>query len=1175
MKKNLKKWACIALAVVLTFSALPLLAGALVPSGAGTASVATANTATANGQAPLKVEIKSDKEKYTLLGKMEFTATITNISSDTVENISAEALFGTSLRPLTKGSQFTATRASLAPRASFSFTYNADLSGLKGADSLLWFFHLIGSLVHGGKANLGDNGFDDGRELVQASKSVGLLSLVSGQYDASTAVKVWFEETSVIPTTYYQSEDSNIVYASPNDSLGYVNNIILVAFKKEATTEDKLRIADSIGGTIVGKTSAFIQIKISPTNEDGLKKICQELQKDDMVSSAMYDLAIPADKLGPDAIPNDPWRDTFQGIWGTDWNEDEPSGLNWWLEAIYAPSAWDYDDWFSEITIGIVDNGFDTDHEDLNINVLNSEVNSKETHGTHVAGIIGATANNDIGITGIVWNANLLGVDVAQTKSQERKNIQVSNEGNAFRSLLDNGAKVINFSWGIKGSDLTNERVEQQSGYWTQWIYETMQELGRDDFIFVDSAGNDTKNARQNGFFASMEEQSVQEKLNELGVTSITAEDILSHVIIVGAIEKPNNGYVLTDFSNYGDNVNIVAPGRDIFSTIVMGGITGNYGKFLMDGTSMATPMVTGVAALVWSVRNNNFTAAEVKEMVCNYTVFEADGYLESDTKKYGIVNACASVIIALTRTGYLDEEKTNNVTGTVHDAQTNESLDGVTVTAYNSKNEIVGQTTTGLSGLFNLKLLAGQYTFTYSLNGYVTTTNEQAINGDFTWREPILLQKQSGGGETQSTITGKVLEQGTNAPLSGVLVQAMKTGTTIVAGSATTNADGLYSLTVERNATYDLKFTKSGYTDQIQRNVIVVDSTMVLSNVVMFPSLFAGGTGTEQDPYLVSTPAQLDAVRNNLSASYKLINDIDLGNWGDWEPIGTNRFTPFSGVFDGNRHTIKNMIVNISDSRYTVYAGLFGSLHEGAVKNTGMVNSTINIVGWGAYAGGIAGESISATITNCYNTGEVNATVSGVSNSYYITACTGGIVGKNYDTSTINNCYNTGEINANIIAVSNYLAIACTGGIAGENRSTSTINNCYNTGEISATATTVFNYGKPYAGGIAGENYYSSTINNCYNIGTITATCSNYSNTAGGIVGDNPIGEIINQCCYLNNIPRAQGTLGSGTLINVFALTETQMKQQSSFIGFDFDTVWAISPSINNGYPYLRGLQP
>jgi len=49
----------------------------------------------------------------------------------------------------------------------------------------------------------------------------------------------------------------------------------------------------------------------------------------------------------------------------------------------------------------------------------------------------------------------------------------------------------------------------------------------------------------------------------------------------------------------------------------------------------------------------------------------------------------------------------------------------------------------------------------------------------------------------------------------------------------------------------------------------------------------FAGGNGTASSPYLISTPAQLDAVRDNLTAHYKMVNDIDLAKWGDWEPIG------------------------------------------------------------------------------------------------------------------------------------------------------------------------------------------------------------------------------------------------------------------------------------------------
>ena len=98
MKKNLKKWLCVVLAVLVLLPTVPLIAGAIAPPENSTENVAS------SAQSPLKVEITTGKDKYTLLGKIEFTATITNTSNSAVNNVRAEVQFGKDLRPL-KGSQ--------------------------------------------------------------------------------------------------------------------------------------------------------------------------------------------------------------------------------------------------------------------------------------------------------------------------------------------------------------------------------------------------------------------------------------------------------------------------------------------------------------------------------------------------------------------------------------------------------------------------------------------------------------------------------------------------------------------------------------------------------------------------------------------------------------------------------------------------------------------------------------------------------------------------------------------------------------------------------------------------------------------------------------------------------------------------------------------------------------
>ena len=297
-----------------------------------------------------------------------------------------------------------------------------------------------------------------------------------------------------------------------------------------------------------------------------------------------------------------------------------------------------------------------------------------------------------------------------------------------------------------------------------------------------------------------------------------------------------------------------------------------------------------------------------------------------------------------------------------------------------------------------------------------------------------------------------------------------------------------------------------------------------------------------------ITTKEELNAVRNDLGAKYVLMADIvftsaDFASGGafynggaGWTPIGTQS-NAFTGVFDGNGHTIQNLKINIT-SGTTVYAGLFGYVSSGAIKNLGMVDSVINVTlssssALYAYVGGIVGGLASYSrekIDNCYNTG--NITVNATSTSNSAQAKVGGLVGTmdGYCYALLSNCRNSGNIVVTVeAAYSSGTAIATAGGIAGN--VDGTVFNCSNEGDVSADATmTRLSYGNSFAGGIAGS--CSGDISGCCNSGSInsTATAGHIAKSyIGGIVGNNT-GTVSN--CYNsgNSEATADATTTSST---------------------------------------------
>ena len=333
-----------------------------------------------------------------------------------------------------------------------------------------------------------------------------------------------------------------------------------------------------------------------------------------------------------------------------------------------------------------------------------------------------------------------------------------------------------------------------------------------------------------------------------------------------------------------------------------------------------------------------------------------------------------------------------------------------------------------------------------------------------------------------------------------------------------------------------------------------------------------------------IYTVADLYFVRNDLTANYILMNDIDLteatakgGDWdfngNGWNPIGSDDVygdLVFSGTFDGNGYAVKGMRIEINKipaGTKEMCLGLFSSV-SGMVKKL-TVDGRIyapKSTGYDFYVGGIAAIN-TGTIDNCINKVEISASVS--SSNHYYSLCVGGIAGYNYYYGTISNCINVKDVYGYYSSgYNNDLYVA---GISGRLGSSAKIKNCINTGKITAKAeSAVFSY----AAGIGTNN---GSISNCYNTGEIVSngyyaagigydsTCSYSYNI--GMVGSGTKYAISNnsatKCYYLAGV----GSDSEGAT----SLTEAQMKLQPMYQNWDFDTVWTMDGREDYPYPELR----
>jgi subtilisin family serine protease len=217
-----------------------------------------------------------------------------------------------------------------------------------------------------------------------------------------------------------------------------------------------------------------------------------------------------------------------------------------------------------------------------NNNVSNNKAGHRpfQDHCTKMAGIIGANRKNDIGIKGIVPNVKIMPLSISPSGDENDKDIAM-----AIKYAVDNGAKIINMSF-YKEFSLHKE-----------WVFEAMKYAEENNVLLVHISGNDSLDIDKNPSYP-----------NDNDFENF--KEVSSNFITVGSVTHTMNSNFVSDFSNYGkQNVDLFAPGSEIYSTAA-----GNTYKF-DSGTSMAAPMVSGTAALIWQYYPK-LKAAQVKQII-------------------------------------------------------------------------------------------------------------------------------------------------------------------------------------------------------------------------------------------------------------------------------------------------------------------------------------------------------------------------------------------------------------------------------------------------------------------------------------------------------------------------------------------------------------------------------
>jgi subtilisin family serine protease len=431
----------------------------------------------------------------------------------------------------------------------------------------------------------------------------------------------------LIPQSKVYSKKQNAPFGQ-----GYVANQILVKIKARSQAETdnpglpnqpQTELAREVvpqGGVSAAALAGDLQEGLFLVELDGntsVEEAIQQAFKDPRVEYAEPNRLIePADTMPNDERFNEMWSLFNNGSTGK-------AGAD-----IAAPRAWDLTQGSENLVVAITDTGVDSGHQDLAANIWTNpneianngvdddnnglvddingwnfkddnknvfDINGSDYHGTFVSGIVGATGNNGIGITGVAWRVKLMPLKFISNGSGDTAGaIRAINYAVAQKKKGIN-VRVINASWGPSASECSNS--------FTQSLKDAIAAAGNQDILFVCSAGNGICGPSR----------SIGDDLDVAPEYPAAWGGELNNVLSVAAVDR-NDGAPI--WSNFGrTSVGVAAPGVLVLSTGPRN-FEGSPGIYVTDnGTSFAAPYVTGIAALL-AAREPNLTAAQLKQRI-------------------------------------------------------------------------------------------------------------------------------------------------------------------------------------------------------------------------------------------------------------------------------------------------------------------------------------------------------------------------------------------------------------------------------------------------------------------------------------------------------------------------------------------------------------------------------